>query len=186
MKNETDNIFLENLIEKAIKKDEIAFTTLIHSIEQEMYRIAKIKLKNDDDIYEAIQNCIILIYKNLKKLRNKEFFRTWAMRILINECTKILNKKKLNNERYTEYDENISNKDEEFEKIESKCDLQKLLNCLNENEKIVMTLYYGENFNTKEIADILSEPEGTIKSRISRAKIKIKEYIDKEDLYEKR
>ncbi len=184
MKEDINNILMEQLVDKASKKDEMAFTTLIHMIEQEMYKIAKIKLKNDDDIYEAMQNSIILIYKNLRKLKDKKFFRTWSMRILINECLKILNKTKMNCERYVEYDENIGIQEQDFDKVESKCDLEKLLNCLNENEKIVMTLYYGEKFNMKEISNILSEPEGTVKSKISRSKVKIKKYIEEENLYE--
>lgn len=183
MKEDINNILMEQLIDRAIKKDEMAFTVLIHMIEQEMYRIAKIKLKNDDDIYEAMQNSIILIYKNIKKIKEKKCFRTWSMKILINECLKILNKTKINYERYVEYDENIGVQEQDFDKVESKYDLEKLLYCLNENEKTVMTLYYGENFNTKEISNILSEPEGTVKSKISRAKVKIKKYIEEENLY---
>lgn len=184
MREDINNILVEQLVEKASKKDEIAFTTLIHMIEQEMYKIARIKLKNEDDIYEAMQNSIILIYKNLRKLKNKKFFRTWSMRILINECLKILNKTKTNYERYVEYDENIGIQEQDFEKVESKHDLERLLYCLNENEKVIMTLYYGEKFSMKEIANILSEPEGTVKSKISRAKIKIKKYVEEENLYE--
>lgn len=175
------------LIDKAIKKDELAFTTLIHTIDKEMYKIAKIKLKSDDDVFDAIQNTIILIYKNLKKLRKKEFFKTWSMRILLNECNKILKHKQIYYNKNIEYDENIdkiANTTKKLEKIEAKYDLKSLLNCLNESEKITMTLYYGENFNISEISNILSEPEGTIKSRINRAKIKIKNYIEEEKIYE--
>lgn len=59
----------EELVKKSQKHDELAFTKLIHSIENEMYRIAKIKLKKDDDVFEALQNTIILIYKNIKNLK---------------------------------------------------------------------------------------------------------------------
>lgn len=47
-----------------------------------------------------------------------------------------------------------------------------------------MTLYYGKKYTTKDIAEILSESEGTVKSKISRAKVKIKKYIEEEHLYE--
>lgn len=56
------------LINKSIKKDEYAFKELIHLIQPEMYKIAKIKLKKEEYIYDAIQETIILIYKHLKKL----------------------------------------------------------------------------------------------------------------------
>lgn len=86
---------LNELVKKAKKNDERAFTNLIHNIEDEMYSIAKIKLYDDNDVYEAMQNTIILIYKNIKKLKNENFFRTWAIRILINECLKVIKSKKM-------------------------------------------------------------------------------------------
>lgn len=184
-KEKEKNIITNDLIDEAIKKNEIAFSNLINLIEEEMYQIAKIKLNNNyDDIYDAIQETIILIYKNLKKLRNKEYFRTWAMRILINECTKIINKKKKHNEKHLNYIENIEIEKSNFENIDSKQDFETLLDCLNENEKIVITLYYKESFNIREIAEILKEPEGTVKSKISRAKNKIKKYIEEKCIYE--
>ena len=51
-------------------------------------------------------------------------------------------------------------------------------------KKLVITLYYCKNYTTKEISEILLESEGTIKSRISRAKTKVKKYIEEEALYE--
>lgn len=178
--NEED---LEKLIKLAVKKDEEAFRSLIHYIEPEMYRIAKIKLKKEEYIYDAIQETIILIYKHLKKLKNTCYFRTWAMRILINESNKIC-KKISKREKDVNYDENIKLEYYSFENVESKLNMERLLSCLNENEKMVIMLYYGDNFTTKEISNILKESEGTIKSRISRAKIKIKNYIEEEKLYE--
>lgn len=85
---------LNELVKKAKKNDERAFTNLIHNIEDEMYSIAKIKLYDDNDVYEAMQNTIILIYKNIKKLKNENFFKTWAIRILINECLKVIKRMK--------------------------------------------------------------------------------------------
>ena len=49
-------------------------------------------------------------------------------------------------------------------------ELDDMLNSLDENYRIALTLYYVNGLTTKEISEILSEPEGTIKSRISRAK----------------
>ena len=185
VKKKDKNMITNDLVDEAIKKDEVAFSTLINLIEQEMYQIAKIKLDdNYDDIYDAIQETIILIYKNLKKLKNKEYFRTWAMRILINECTKIINKKKKRNEKHLIYIENIEIEKRNLENIDSKQDFERLLDCLNEMEKIAITLYYKEKFNVREISEILQEPEGTIKSQISRAKNKIKKYIEEKCIYE--
>lgn len=50
-----------------------------------------------------------------------------------------------------------------------------MLNDLSKEQKLVVSLYYISQFNTREISEILKEPEGTIKSRISRAKIKLRQ-----------
>ncbi len=55
----------------------------------EMYLIAKTKLKNEEDIADAIQETIYSCYKNLKKLRDDKLFKTWLIKILINEIPSI-------------------------------------------------------------------------------------------------
>ena len=179
-----DNEEIEKLINESLNDNENAFRLLIQHIETEMYKIAKIKLKDEEFIYEAVQNTIILIYKHLKKLKNKKLFRTWSMKILINECNKEykkLKKYKLNNLEYDNTCEVLTY--DEYDKVESELNMQKLLKCLNDNEKIVIMLYYNDDFTTKEISNILKEPEGTIKSRICRAKNKIKEYVKEKNFY---
>ena len=179
-----DNEEIEYLINEALKNDENAFRSLIKKVEPQMYKISKIRLKDEELIYEATQNTIILIYKNLKKLKDKKLFRTWVMKILINECNKIYNKQKkyiFNNNEYKENGELLIYN--QYDDVESNLNIKKLLNCLNDNEKVVMTLYYNDNFTTKEISCILREPEGTVKSQISRSKNKIKEYIKENRLY---
>ena len=89
---------MEELVEKAKKNDENAFNELIYLTQNEMYLIAKSRLKNEDDIADAIQETIIACYKNLRKLRNSSFFKTWLVKILINECNKIYKRKKKHND----------------------------------------------------------------------------------------
>ena len=85
---------MEELIEKAKNNDKRAFSELIVAIEKELYLIAKTKLKNDDDIGDAIQETIYKSYKNLRKLRDNSLFKTWIIKILINECNNIYKKKR--------------------------------------------------------------------------------------------
>ena len=184
MEYNAKDMSLEELVRRAKRKDDASFTILIHKIENEMYSLAKMRLYENEDIYEAMQNSIILIYKNIKKLKDEKLFRTCAMRILINESLKIIKKKKIDLEKYTTFDEKTSVSDYRIDEIESRKNLECLLKCLNESEKVVITLYYGKKYTTKDIAEILAESEGTIKSRMSRARLKLKKYIEEEHLYE--
>ena len=95
---------MEEIIEKAKKGDNQAFTVLITNMQSELYKIAKLRLKSDDDINEAVQETIIKAYSSIKKLKNNQYFKTWIIKILINECNSIYQKNKKN--QFEEYDEN--------------------------------------------------------------------------------
>ena len=64
--------------------------------------------------------------------------------------------------------------DNEYIDIEDKIDFFELLSDLNYEERTIMAMYYSEEYTTKEIADILKSNESTIRSKIQRAKQKIK------------
>lgn len=163
---------LSELATEAQKGNMEAFSNLIMNLEQDFYRIASIRLKSADDIDDAIQMTIEKALKNIKRLKEPQYIKTWIIRILINNCNDICKRKKKN----IEYNENIElNVKNDNEEVDAKLDFYILIKSLNEKEKIVMTLYYSENLTTKEISKILKEPESTIRNRISRAVKKLRD-----------
>lgn len=58
---------MEELIKKIQTGDELAFKKLTQNVENDLYRIAKTRLIDDDDIKDAIQNTMLITYKNSKK-----------------------------------------------------------------------------------------------------------------------
>lgn len=163
---------LSELATEAQKGNMEDFSNLIMNLEQDFYRIASIRLKSADDIDDAIQMTIEKALKNIKRLKEPQYIKTWIIRILINNCNDICKRKKKN----IEYNENIElNVKNDNEEVDAKLDFYILIKSLNEKEKIVMTLYYSENLTTKEISKILKEPESTIRNRISRAVKKLRD-----------
>lgn len=165
---------MEELIKKAQDGDEDAFTQIIISLESELYKVARMRLECEDDINEAVQETIIQTFKSIKKVKKPQFFKTWLIKILINNCNKVYNQKKKN--IIVGFDEGIiyNETDSNIEKSNDKMDFFLMVKKLNYNERIALTLYYTEKFTTKEISQILKEPESTIKNRILRAKNKLK------------
>ena len=164
---------MDALIAEAIKGDEEAFSALIISIEEDLYKIARMRFSCEDDINDAVQETIIQAYKSIKKLKEPEYFKTWIIKILINKCNKLYRKLQKNN--FVEYDESvISVEFNDEDKLISDLDFFILIKNLSYDERITLTLYYLENLTTKQISEILKEPESTIRNRISRARIKIK------------
>ena len=82
-------IKIEELVKLAKNGDKDAYTKLILLIKEDMFKVARARLNNEDDIHDAVQNTIINAYVNITKLRNNQYFKTWVTRILINECNRI-------------------------------------------------------------------------------------------------
>ncbi len=170
---------LDELVNKAINGDKEAFTNAILSIEKDLYTIAKIKLKNDDDVCEAVQETMISTYNNIKKLKKTEYFKTWVIRILINECNKIYASKR---KSYVSLDEMTNLKDDldMNNSILEKIDFNSLIQSLKNDEKTIITLYYYLKYTTKEISTILKINESTVRSKILRSKQKLYKKFIKE------
>lgn len=168
---------MEELVEKAKNHDPKAFSELIINIEKELYLIAKTKLNNDDDIGDAIQETIFKSYKNIKKLRENSLFKPWIIKILINECNKIYRKRKKYAISYEEKEmENYISTYDENENME----FEILIRDLDAEEKLILTLYYCSKYTIKEISQIVKIKENTIKSKIVRARNKIRSQLEKD------
>lgn len=173
-------------VKKAKEGDVNEIGNLIQDNIQSMYRVAFSILKNEDEIYDAISNTTVIVFEKISTLRKEELFKTWLTRILINECYKIYNQSKkviylenctaesLGNLQYMEKD-----------RLEEQ-DARDLLNNLSKDLKETVMLYYFEDFSVKEVANILNIPEGTVKSRLSRARKDLGTILIKNEEIERR
>lgn len=175
------------LIEGALKGNESDFETLILSCSDRAYSLAYRYLNNHDDAMDAVQESFIKIYRYLRNFKGDSSFQTWVYRIVANTCKDFFRKKKsrINPESLfkgfgdDEYELNIADEgkgplDTLLEKEDSKAILE-ALNELPEDQKEILTLRDIEDFSYEEISEILSLSLGTVKSRISRARLKLKE-----------
>ena len=167
---------MKELIDRAINGDSNAYINLINLILSDLFKIARARLDNIEDVNDAIGEIILKSYKYLHKLKHKEYFKTWIIKILINECNNIY---RYNQKHIKILDKIINNS--RFHAPENAIIINKkndsfydLLKDLNYNEKIVIILYYNNGYSTGEIAKILKTNVNTIKSRLLRAKQKIK------------
>ncbi len=164
------------------RNKEYEFTQLIKENKLRFYKTAKAILKNDDDTYDALQEALISIYQNYYQLENIKYFSTWATRIVINKCYDLLRKNKnniINIDEHIENDIKVSKYDEyEIDKY----GIKNAIECLNENLKLITILYYYDNYSIHEISQIVNIPEGTVKSRLSKARTILKQKLGKEEV----
>ena len=60
---------MDELVKRAQQGNKEAFTELILLLKADLYKIAKTRIKNDEDIYDAIQETMIIAFKSIKKLK---------------------------------------------------------------------------------------------------------------------
>lgn len=139
-------------------------------VESTLFHVAFSILHQEQDCADAVQETILKGYDHREKLREKTYFKTWITRILINECYTILRK----NRKYYTLEETREVADTKEYIKEEYLDLYRAIEQLEEGEKICILLFYMEDYSVSQIADVLRIPEGTVKSRLSRARKHLK------------
>lgn len=158
-----------------------SFTNLIEENKLRFYKTAKAILKNDDDVYDALQEALMSIYQNFMQLKDLKFFSTWATRIVINKCYDLLRKNKNNIVSFDEsMENNLNNSRNDVYDIDQ-YGIRLAIESLNEDLKLITILYYYDDYSVSEISKIVDIPVGTVKSRLSRAREILKNKLGKEE-----
>ena len=156
-----------------MKKEQFVKLTL--EAEATMFHLAFSILHQEQDCADVVQEAVVKAYARQDTLKNPVYFKTWIIRILLNECYTFLRKQK----RQIPMEDRIlaSQADVRSYIKEEYLDLYRAIEALNEREKICVLLYYVEDYSVREIADILHIPEGTVKSRLRKSRIQLKKLL---------
>lgn len=154
--------------------DKEQFTRYILEAEATMYRISKTILINDSDCEDAVQDAVLKAYSKLGTLRDERYFKTWLIRILMNECYR----KKREQSRLAPLDEGMEIPSDE----KNYSYLYSAVMKLKQGLRIVIVLYYIEGYSVSEIGKILKIPEGTVKSRLCIGRRILKEELKDEEI----
>lgn len=162
----------EKLVEKAIRGNDEAFLEIMNEYKVDLYRTALAFLKNEGEALEAVQEVTFRAYKNIRKLRNAQYIKTWLFRIMINYCNDQLKNKK----RHIIDDGVIQTLavSETFNELELKDAMLKL----DERSRELLTLKYFNDMKIKEIADAMQCPEGTIKTWLHKALKQLRDILE--------
>lgn len=166
---------IERLIKAAKRKDADAFSKLIDTQMQSLYKTAYAIVRNNDDAADAISETVLICWEKLDTLKKNRFFKTWLTRILINECYKILK----NNSNIVRFEDMTV--EEGIEDVHN-LEFEEALDTLEEKYRVIVVLFYSQGFTTKEIARILHIPDNTVRTRLSRARNQLKKYYEEQSV----
>lgn len=157
---------------EAEKRNEL-FCSNVSEYKLNMFRLAKSILHNDADAEDAVSETILKAYAKLHTLRDMQSFKPWIMKILVNESYTIFNRrKKILYLDEVAIEEKVTCHDDK--------EIWNIVNSMEEEFRVVTMLFYYEDLSMKDICKILDLPLGTVKSRLSRARDKLKVILDDE------
>lgn len=159
---------MQTLVKKAIHGDVDAFLDLMERNSLSMYKVARGMLRSEDDVADAIQDTILSCFEKIHTLQKPEYFKTWMIRILINECTGIL--RHYQRENLPGEMPEMPRQDQSLAEFEFK----EMLELVEGKYRVILILYYVEGFKIPEIAELLDMNANTVKTRLARAREQIR------------
>jgi len=176
------------LIKQAQRGDVSAFNTLVLHYQDSVYNVAYRIIGEPGTAADATQEAFISAYKALKRFRGGSF-KSWLMRIVTNACYDELRRRKRRPQssldEIVEYNESsalLVNEDnpapeEHQQQVELIRAIKRCLEELPDEQRTATVMRDVEGYDYQEIANIMSSSLGTVKSRLSRARAKLRDCL---------
>jgi len=180
LRGETDH----DLHEKAKSGDGKAFGRIVEKHTGVVYAAVRSVLGNRSDIDDAVQEAFIRIYRGLPSFSGRSSLSTWIWSVARNHTINIRAKERddiISLDKTAEIASNRLGPETEFARRTAAEDIDWLLSRLDGNYRQVIELRYLAGKKYKEIAEMLDLPEGTVKTLIHRARIKMKRMMEERD-----
>jgi len=173
------------LVRRAQGEDKEAFEELVRRHQHRVFAVAGGILRRREDVEDIAQQVFVKAYFSLKRFDQRAAFSTWLYKITVNECWDLLRKKKV---RPLVYESDLSEEQARqvitagekenpepdiSEKLEARENVERLLEGLDERDRLMLILKEVEGFSIQEIAEVLKLNGNTVKVRLFRARRRV-------------
>lgn len=168
------------LVKKAQGGDADAFSQLIETYDKRIYAIAFKFMRNDHDAQDAAQEAVLKMYLNISKFSFKSAFSTWLYRVTANTCLDLLRRRKTFDDIDIATNYAVSTEGEPLKETlnnELGDVIRAAIYQLPEKYIPVIILKDVDGKKYEEIAEILGITVGTVKSRLSRGRGKLRDML---------
>lgn len=178
----------ENLVKRCQAGDSLAFETLVVRYQRQIFSLIYRMTNNSEVVEDLAQDVFISAFKAIGEFKGNSSFFTWLYRIAINKCKNYLtslkgspisleDKRSENKAFLLDITDRKTNPQTALLTRELLEQLNEALENLPEDQRMTLTLYDLEGLSYQEIAEILHCPVGTVRSRLARARIALKEKL---------
>jgi RNA polymerase sigma-70 factor (ECF subfamily) len=177
------------LIQRCRSKDKDAFRLLVEKYRKVMFGTAYLMTKDRGLAEDAMQEALIQIWKHLPELRQGVSLKPWLVRIVVNEVNRQRRKKQVPTiplEYAPEIADDCDDAVTTMIHSEDHQQLRQALEMLPLEIRETVILRYFSDLTVPEIAAVIKKPEGTVKSRLSRALVRLNEILSNSETMENR
>ena len=183
-----------SLLRRLRDRDEKAFRELIDDHRDRVFNITFRMLGNRHEAEDLAQEVFIKVFKQIDSFRGDSKLSTWLYRVAVNECKNRIKYLARRHDRdRDELDETTqgagvngtiggpmpSSPDRALESAQMEKLLQEAIATLEEDQRIVVVLRDVEDLSIEEICDITGLPDGTVKSRLHRARLVLRKRLQR-------
>lgn len=177
------------LVTRAQADDKSAYEELVRRHQGRVFAVAGGILRNNEDVEDIAQQVFLKAYFSLKRFDQRAAFSTWLYKITVNECWDLLRKRKvrpllyeaeLSEEQVSQYQASSEAQDgapDVSQQLATREQVELLLDCLDERDRMMLLLKEVEGFSVEEIAEMLEINGNTVKVRLFRARRRIVERV---------
>lgn len=179
----------EKLLIRRAKKGELAaFEEIVTAYERKIYNLAIRYVGNEQDACDMTQEVFLRIYRSIEKFKEECSLSTWIYRITANLCIDFIRKDAAKSTVSLDVDDDAqeiqiasddlaSNPESALQNIELREAIQSSMNMLSDEHRQIIILRDVSGLTYQEIVDILGLEEGTVKSRLARARRKLRDLL---------
>ncbi len=184
------------IIARILDGEKALYEIIVRRINPYLYKVGRSYNYNHEDTQDLMQDTLLDAYNNLKQFEGRSSFKTWIIRIMMNNCYRKKEKSSFKNEIIQDINDNSKpmfvTTSNDTDKIVQNRELNRIIeNALGKipfNYRMVFSLREVNELNVAETASLLSISEANVKVRLSRAKIMLRNEIEKmftaSELYE--
>jgi RNA polymerase sigma-70 factor (ECF subfamily) len=156
--------------------DRYAFEELFYRHHRQLHRLARISSRTPEDAADALQDAMLSAHRSAPRFRHDASVSSWLYRIVVNACLDRLRRNK--SHLTTVLEEDTCHIGDPTPRVDTALVVERALMRLPVEQRAAVVAVDMQGFSIAETARVLGIPEGTVKSRCSRARAKLAEMLD--------
>lgn len=170
----------QRLIEACQARDRDAQRLVYDRTVRQVHRLIYRMVGNADDAIDLTQQVYIRVFASIAGFRGECSLSTWVYRVAVNETLSFIRRRRTENRHVRECAVGILDRSEEPRGRDERMDVRAAIECLDEDERIVLLLRYDQGLDYRAIADLLDCAEGTVASRLNRARQRLRTVLQQD------